>query len=159
MGDLGSLTGQVISKTQKVVFDASLLNTQHYKVSIKDKVEQSRKRSSALPYTLVEKLSKREPLGHPRLRLQQLTYLLEAKCNPRELTQFLFYSQIKFYFHVFFLIWTRKKMLTEFFFANSLYVVWKKLQKIDINKRCQYWISKQKLTLIYWFYSFNIHFP
>ena len=45
-GDLGS-------KTQKMVLDASLLNTQYYKVCIKGKVEQSRERSSALPYTLV----------------------------------------------------------------------------------------------------------
>ena len=45
--------GRVIPKTQKMVLDASLLNTQHYKVWIKGKVEQSRERSSALPYTLV----------------------------------------------------------------------------------------------------------
>ena len=32
-GDLGSLPGQVIPKTQKMVLDASLLNTQHYMVS------------------------------------------------------------------------------------------------------------------------------
>ena len=31
----------------------SLLNTQHYKVQIEGKVEQSRKRSSAFPSTLV----------------------------------------------------------------------------------------------------------
>ena len=37
-GDLGS----IIPKTQKMVLDASLLNTQHYKVRIKGKVEQSR---------------------------------------------------------------------------------------------------------------------
>ena len=34
--------GRVIPKTQKMVLDASLLNTQHYKVRIKGKVEQSR---------------------------------------------------------------------------------------------------------------------
>ena len=34
-----------------MLLDASLLNTQHYKVRIKGKVEQSRERSSALPYT------------------------------------------------------------------------------------------------------------
>ena len=45
--------GRVIPKTQKMVLDASLLITQHYKVWIKGKVEQSRERSSALPYTLV----------------------------------------------------------------------------------------------------------
>ena len=52
-GDLGSIPGRVIPKTQKMVLDASLLNTQHYKVRIKGKVEQSWERSSALPYTLV----------------------------------------------------------------------------------------------------------
>ena len=42
-GDLGSIPGRVIPKTQKMVLDASLLGTQHYKVRIKGKVEQSRK--------------------------------------------------------------------------------------------------------------------
>ena len=52
-GDLGSIPGCVIPKTQKMVLDASLLNTQHYKVWIKGQVEQSREKSCALPYTLV----------------------------------------------------------------------------------------------------------
>ena len=52
-GDLGSIPGRVIPKTQNMVLDASLLSTQHYKVRIKGKVEQSGERSSALPYTLV----------------------------------------------------------------------------------------------------------
>ena len=37
--DWGSVPGQVIPKTQKMVLDASLLNTQHYKIWLKDKVE------------------------------------------------------------------------------------------------------------------------
>ena len=52
-GDLGSIPGRVIPKTQKMVLDASMLNTQHHKVPIKGKVEQSRERSSPLSYTLV----------------------------------------------------------------------------------------------------------
>ena len=59
-GVLGLIPGRVIPKTQKMILDAALLNTQHYKVNtqpykvhIKGKVEQSRERSSALPYTLV----------------------------------------------------------------------------------------------------------
>ena len=52
-GDLGSIPGRVIPKTQKMVFDAALLNTRHYKVRMKGKVEQSRESSSALLYTLV----------------------------------------------------------------------------------------------------------
>ena len=37
-GGRGSIPGQVLPKTQKVVLNASLLNTQHYKVRIKSKV-------------------------------------------------------------------------------------------------------------------------
>ena len=40
-GDLCSIPGRVIPKTQKMVLDASLLSTQHYKVWIKGKIEQS----------------------------------------------------------------------------------------------------------------------
>ena len=50
-GDLCSILGRVIPKTLKMVLDTSLLNTQQYKLGTKGKVEQSRERSSALPYT------------------------------------------------------------------------------------------------------------
>ena len=43
----------VLPKTQKIVLDAALLNTKHYEVRIKGKVEKSREWSSALPYILV----------------------------------------------------------------------------------------------------------
>ena len=52
-GALGSIPGRVIPKAQKLVLDAPLLNTQHYKVRINGKVEQSSERNSVLPYTLV----------------------------------------------------------------------------------------------------------
>ena len=42
-----------LTKDSKMVLDAALLNTQHYKVRIRGKVEQSKERSSDLPYTLV----------------------------------------------------------------------------------------------------------
>ena len=38
LGDLGSIQGRVIPKTQKMVLDGSLLNNQHNKVKIKGKV-------------------------------------------------------------------------------------------------------------------------
>ena len=60
-GEWGSIQGQVIPKTQKkkkkkkkkkkIVLDAALLSTQHYKVRIKDKEEQSRELSSTFSYT------------------------------------------------------------------------------------------------------------
>ena len=43
LGDQCSIPGQVISKTQKMVFYASLLNTQHYKEQIKGKWSKSGK--------------------------------------------------------------------------------------------------------------------
>ena len=46
-GDLCSIPGRVIPKTQKIVLEASLLNTQHYKIGINWK--QSRERGSASP--------------------------------------------------------------------------------------------------------------
>ena len=52
-GDLVSIPGRVIPRTLKMVLDTPLLNTQQYKVCIKGKVEQSRKRSSVLSYTSV----------------------------------------------------------------------------------------------------------
>ena len=52
-GDQGSIPGQVIPETQKMVLNTALLNTQHYKVCIKGNIEQSRDRSCALPYTSV----------------------------------------------------------------------------------------------------------
>ena len=51
--DWCSIPGRVIPKTQKMVVDAALLNTQHYKVRIKGKVEQPREWSSALSYVSV----------------------------------------------------------------------------------------------------------
>ena len=53
LGDGGSIPGRVIPKTQKMILDAALLSTQHYKVRIKGKVEQSRDWCSTLPYTSV----------------------------------------------------------------------------------------------------------
>ena len=50
--DQGSGPGRVIPKTQKIVLDAALLNTQ-YKVRIKGKVKLSREWSCALLYTSV----------------------------------------------------------------------------------------------------------
>ena len=57
-----------------MLLDASLLNTLHYKVRIKDKVVLSREKSSSFSNTSVLWLLKGEPSGRPRLRL--LTLLL-----------------------------------------------------------------------------------
>ena len=46
-------TQKMILDAQKMILDAALLSIQHYKVTIKGKVEQSREWSTALPYTTV----------------------------------------------------------------------------------------------------------
>ena len=51
--DWGSIPDRVMPKMQNIVLDATLLNTQHYKVQIKSKVEHSRERSSTLLYSSV----------------------------------------------------------------------------------------------------------
>ena len=51
-GDWDLIPGRAITKTKKMVLDAALFSTQHCKVRIKGKVEQSREWSSA-PYASV----------------------------------------------------------------------------------------------------------
>ena len=51
--DRGSIPDKVLPKTQKMVLDTALINTQHCKVRTNGKVQQSREWSSALPYTFV----------------------------------------------------------------------------------------------------------
>ena len=68
LGDQGSIPGEVIPETQKMILDASLLNTQHYKVQIKAKGSNPGKRVVSAPT--------------PRCcsyMVSQLTYLLARK--------------------------------------------------------------------------------
>ena len=55
------------TKDSKMVLDASLLNTLHYKVGIKRKVEQSVERSRAL---------EKEAFGSPSTKVANFTFLL-----------------------------------------------------------------------------------
>ena len=56
LGDQGSVSGQVIPNTQKMLLDATLLNTQHYKVRIKGKLVAIEKGAFGSPLTIVAKL-------------------------------------------------------------------------------------------------------
>ena len=53
LGDLGSIPGLVLPKTQKMVLDASLFNPQQYNVGIKGKVEQFRERVALFPTSVL----------------------------------------------------------------------------------------------------------
>ena len=77
-GDLDSIPGRVIPKTLKMELDTTLLNTQHYKVRFKGKVEQSREWSSALPYTLGVVAIEKGAFGSPSTMVANFTYLLQV---------------------------------------------------------------------------------
>ena len=71
----GSITGRVISKTQKMVLDASLLNTQHYKVRIKGKWSNPGKgvASSTTTWPLGVLTIEKGAFGSPSTTVGQLT--------------------------------------------------------------------------------------
>ena len=73
-GDMGSIPGQVIPKIFKMVHDTSMLNTQHYKVRIKGKVEQSWGRSSAFSYSSVLLLLKKGAFESPSTTVANFTF-------------------------------------------------------------------------------------
>ena len=75
-GDLCSIPGRVIPRTQKMVLDASFLNIQHYKVRIKGKVEQSREKSSAPPIHLGVVAIEKGGFGSPSTTVANFTYMV-----------------------------------------------------------------------------------
>ena len=74
-GDLVSIVGRVIPKTLKMVLDTSLLKTQQYKIRIKGKVEQSRERSSTLPYYLGVVATEKGAFWSPSITVASFTFL------------------------------------------------------------------------------------
>ena len=75
LGDQGSILGRVIPKTQKMVLDAALLSTQHYKVRIKAKWSNPGKGVVPSPTHRCRSYWKKEPSGHPPLRPPTLLLL------------------------------------------------------------------------------------
>ena len=70
-GDWDSIPDQVIPKTQKMVLDASLLKTQHYKVLIKGKRSNPRKGIVLSQHLGVVAIEKRD-FGSPLTMVSQL---------------------------------------------------------------------------------------
>ena len=73
-GDRGSIPGRVIPKTQKMVLDATLLSTQHYKVKMKGKEQQTWEWSSA-PLRLSVEAVEREAFGSLSTTVANFTLL------------------------------------------------------------------------------------
>ena len=84
-GDQVSIPDRVIPKIQEMVLYVFLLNTQYYKVRIKSKMEQSRERNSALPYTLgspstmVANFTLYIKNNYLKLKLFQMTIMVERQ--------------------------------------------------------------------------------
>ena len=72
--DLGSIPGRVTPKTLKIVLDTSLINTQHYKVRMMGKVEQSMGRSSTPVHLGVVAIEK-GAFWSPSITVTNFTYL------------------------------------------------------------------------------------
>ena len=75
-GDRISIPGWVIPKTQKMVLDVILLSTQHYKVRIQGKVEQSWEWSSALPLHLGVIAIEKGSFGLPSTTVANFTFII-----------------------------------------------------------------------------------
>ena len=74
-GDKGSILGRDIPKTQNIVLDASLINTQQYKERIKG-VKQSREGSSVLSYTLCVEAIEKGAFSSPLTKLANFNLYL-----------------------------------------------------------------------------------
>ena len=83
-GDRGSIPGHVIPKTLKMVLDTSLLNTQKYLVRIEGKVEQSRERSSTLPFGVVA--IEKGAFRSPSITVTNFTFTYMQGSNKSHLT-------------------------------------------------------------------------
>ena len=110
---LGSIPGWVIPKTFKMVLDASLLNTQHYKVRIKGKVEKSWERVAPFPTPWCSSYRKGSlgvSLDYGRqlyfywVNLLFCLYLLILFFYLLKLKLILFYNRVVYYFTRLFLI-------------------------------------------------------
>ena len=79
-GDLGSIPGRDIPKTQKMEHDASLLNTQHYKVRIKVKWSNPGKGVAPSPTPQCSSYQK-EAFGSPSTTVAKFTYFFIRLLN------------------------------------------------------------------------------
>ena len=73
-GDRGSVPGHVIPKTQKMVLDASLLNTQHYKEWTRGKWSNPGKGVASSPLHIIVVAIKKSVFRLLSTMFSQLTY-------------------------------------------------------------------------------------
>ena len=88
-GDRGSIFGRVIPKTQKMVLDAALLNTQHSNVRIKGKSGTILGMESRSPLHLCEEAIENEAFGLPSTTVANFTYFYIMNICENFLTNFI----------------------------------------------------------------------
>ena len=74
-GDRSSIPGRIIPKTPKTVLNAALLSTQHYKVRIKGKLEQSRRMELRPPLQQAVVAIEKGTFGSPSTKVTNFTYI------------------------------------------------------------------------------------
>ena len=79
--DQGSIPGQVIPKTQKMVLDAALLNTQYCQLWIESKGKQSREKSSTLTLHISLVAIEKGAIGSPSTTVDNFTYYYQCWCG------------------------------------------------------------------------------
>ena len=75
-GEQGSIPCRVMPNTQKMVLDATLLNTEHLKIRIKGKVEQSWEWSSAFSLHLGIVVIKKGAFGLLSTKVASFSYII-----------------------------------------------------------------------------------
>ena len=83
-GNRGSILGRVIPKTQKMVLDAALLNTHHYKVRMKSKWCNPGKVVAPSPLHLSVEAIEKGAFGSPLTTVGQLICKISIFCSLRE---------------------------------------------------------------------------
>ena len=140
LGGQGSIPGWVIAKTQKMVLDAALLKTQHYKVKIKGKVEQSKEWSSALPYTVaIEKGAFRSP----STKVANFTYIMAANFSSLSSYLIMIFSLSHFYLQKY-----QSKIILNVISKKSCTVAIKPLINLRDSTKKNYctWYSKDSIN-------------
>ena len=121
-GDLGSIPGRVIPKTQKMVLDASLLNTQHYKVRIKGKEEQFREGVAPSPTpwcSSYRKGSLRVTLDYGRQLTTIYTYTPLPPVGLRSLANEVIALPLAFVARLFIYIWIELSVAVKRMYVNK----------------------------------------
>ena len=108
-----------------MVLDAALLNTQHYKVMIKGKVEQSLEWSRALPYTLGIVAIEKVVFGSPSTEVNNFALLIVYLQSPivnSFFTQYNCFKHLQLYcVHIWYI---RSEYLKLYFYLQIITIRW-----------------------------------